>query len=201
MRSDRQLIDAILGRDETACQELFERYGEPLRRHLEGMLRDQASADDLLQELLLRVWHRAAQWQDKGSLQSWLFRIATNLALNHIRTQGRRRQQPLDLSNERLEEEGQAPGWLVDEAALGADAVVEQEEQRRLLRGCLETLSDDKREVLRLVYDAEMEVRQVAADLAIPEGTVKSRLYHARRELARNWRAIEREWTAWENEE
>ena len=47
-----------------------------------------------------------------------------------------------------------------------------------------------------MVYDAEMEVREVAAELAIPEGTVKSRprLYHARREVATRWRVIKREW-------
>ena len=59
---------------------------------------------------------------------------------------------------------------------------------------CVEQLSEDKREVLRMVYDAEMEVREVAAELAIPEGTVKSRLYHARREVATRWRVIKREW-------
>ena len=201
MRSDRELIDGISARDESACQELFERYGQTLRRHLVRMLRDPAGADDLLQEVLLRVWNHPRQWRDAGSLQSWLFRIATNLALNHIRTLGRRRQHLIDVSDQDLEEEGVVPGWLVDEAALGADAVVEKEEERRLVRGCMDTLSEDKREVLRLVYDAEMDVREVASELAIPEGTVKSRLYHARRELARRWQDIEKEWQAWENED
>jgi RNA polymerase sigma-70 factor (ECF subfamily) len=198
MRTDRELIAAILARDETACQELYEVYGEELRQHLARTVRDAVAADDLLQELLLRVWNRAEQWRGDAELKSWLYRIATNLALNHIRTRGRKRQEVLDLSQGRIEEEGKAPGWLVDEASLGADAVVEQEERRRLLNGCIEALSEEKREVLRLVYDAEMEVRAVAVELNVPEGTVKSRLYHARRELARHWRAVEREWTTWE---
>ncbi len=199
-RTDRQLIDAIAAHDETACQELYEIYGDELRRYLARTVRDVVAADDLLQELLLRAWNRSGQWRGEGSLKSWLYRIATNLSLNHIRARGRRRQQPLDLSQGRIDEEGKAPGWLVDEAALGADAVVEQEEQRRLLRGCIAELSEEKREVLRLVYDAEMELSQAASELDIPEGTVKSRLYHARRELARRWRVVEKEWTLWEEQ-
>jgi RNA polymerase sigma-70 factor, ECF subfamily len=192
MRTDRELIAAIIARDETACQELYEVYGEELRQHLARTVRDAVAADDLLQELLLRVWNSAEQWRGDALLKSWLYRIATNLALNYIRAQGRKKQEVLDLSQGRIEEEGKAPGWLVDEASLGADAVVEQEERRRLLNGCIEALSEEKREVLRLVYDAEMEVRAAAIELNVPEGTVKSRLYHARRELARPWRYVER---------
>ncbi len=193
MRSDRDLIKGVLERDETAFEALYARYEEQLRRHLRRTVRDGGAAEDLLQEVFLRLWNRAGQWRGEGSLHAWLFRIATNLAFNHVRAVGRRRSQPLDLPGDEADEESAAPGWLVDAAALGADAVLEAEEQRRLLRGCMETLSEDKREVLRLVYDAEMEIRQVASELDIPEGTVKSRLHHARRELARQWRKIERQ--------
>lgn len=194
MRLDQDLIQGIIARENGAWDEFYARYGKKLRRHLLRAVRDEAAAEDLLQEVLLRVWKSAAQWRGEGSLQGWLYRIATNLALNHIRAVGRRRQLPLELHVGREDEEGQAPGWMVDEAARGADAVLEQAEQRRLLRGCVEKLSEQKREVLRMVYDAEMEVRQVAAELEIPEGTVKSRLYHARREVAAEWRIIKREW-------
>ena len=194
MRLDRDLIQGIIEREDSAWDELYTRYGKKLRRHLLRTVRDEAAAEDLLQEVLLRVWKNAGQWRGEGSLQGWLYRIGTNLALNHIRAVGRRRQTPLELNDGRDEDEGRAPGWMVDEAARGADAVLEQAEERRLLRGCVEKLSEEKREVLHMVYDAEMEVRQVAAELEIPEGTVKSRLYHARREVAAEWRTIKREW-------
>lgn len=199
-RTDREIIDAIVAREESACQDLYDAYGLGLRRHLQSMLRDAAAADDVLQELLLRAWQNAGQWRGEASLKNWLYRIATNLALNYLRAQRARRTQSIEVSQERYEDEARAPGWLVDEAALGADAVVELEERRRLLNGCIDALSDEKREVLRLVYGAQMEVRQAAAELDVPEGTVKSRLFHARRELARRWRALEREWTAWDEQ-
>jgi RNA polymerase sigma-70 factor (ECF subfamily) len=191
MRADQELIQGVLERREEACEALYALYGEKLRRHLRRRVGDEGMAEDLVQEVFLRLWCRADQWRGEGSLQAWLFRVATNLALNHNRACERRREQRLA---QEADEESRTPGWLIDAAALGPDAALEQEERRRLLRGCIETLSEEKREVLRLVYDAEMELRQVAAELEIPEGTVKSRLYHARRALARQWREIQREW-------
>lgn len=69
MRSDRELIAAIIARDETACQELYEVYGEELRQHLARTVRDAVAADDLLQELLLRVWNCAEQWRSDAQLK------------------------------------------------------------------------------------------------------------------------------------
>ena len=57
-------------------------------------------ADDLTQETFLRVWTRSEQWDGRGSFTGWLYRIATNLALNHLRSVKRRRQRPLELPAE-----------------------------------------------------------------------------------------------------
>lgn len=69
-RTDRQLIDAIAARDETACYELYEIYGAELRRYLVRTVRDAASADDLLQELLLRAWNRSARGNGLAALRA-----------------------------------------------------------------------------------------------------------------------------------
>ena len=89
------------------------------------------------------------------------------------------------------DEENPAPSSMIDASPLGPDAVVEQAEQRRLIRRFVDTLPEEKREVFRMVHDAEMEVREVAERLGIPEGTVKSRLHHARRRIAKDWRELE----------
>src|SRR5687767_2583288 len=84
---DHCLMDRIRRRrDGAAFETLTARYREPLLRHLVSMVRDGAAADDLLQEALLRVWTRADRWDGRGAVKAWLFRIATNLALNHLRT-------------------------------------------------------------------------------------------------------------------
>ena len=195
-RSERDLIQRILKRDAHAFETLFDRYGEAVCHHLVRMVRDRAVAEDLTQEVFLRVWHRVAQWNGQGSFQAWLFRIATNMALNHIRSVKRRREQPIgpppDVNDE--EEENAVPGWMIDASALGPDAILEQAEQHRLLNRFVDALPEEKREVFRMVYDAEMETREIAEKLGIPEGTVKSRMHHARKQIARKWREIQTEW-------
>ena len=83
------------------------------------------------------------------------------------------------------------PAWMVDNSALGPEAAVELTEQREFYRRALSRLPDDKREVFHMVHDLEMSLRDAADALDIPEGTVKSRLHYARRQLARNWREME----------
>jgi RNA polymerase sigma-70 factor (ECF subfamily) len=182
-------------RDAGAFEALCERYGEPLRRHLLRMLRDAHAAEDLLQETLLRMWTHAAQWDGHGSPRAWLFRIATNLALNHVRTLRRRRQQPLEVPPDLADpdEEPAIPGWIVDTASLGPGEALELAERLALLRRLVAGLPEEKREVLRLIHDAQMEIGEVAQTLGIPPGTMKSRLHYAKQHLAREWRDAEGE--------
>jgi RNA polymerase sigma-70 factor (ECF subfamily) len=85
------------------------------------------------------------------------------------------------------EEEFTVPGWLIEAAASEPAAVVEVAEQMRRLGQLVEALPEDKREVFRLVYEAELDLRSVADQLGVPEGTVKSRLYYSKKYLARQW--------------
>src|SRR5262245_48721990 len=182
-------------RDAGAFEELCTRYGEPLRRHLLRMLRDADAAEDLLQETLLRAWTHAGQWDGRGAPRAWLFRIATNLALNHVRALRRRRQQPLVVPSDATDpdEEPALPGWMVDTASLAPGEALELAEPHALLRRVVAGLAEEKREVLRLIHDAEMDIGEVAQTLGIPRGTVKSRLHYATQRLARELRDAEGE--------
>jgi RNA polymerase sigma factor (sigma-70 family) len=107
----------------------------------------------------------------------------------------RRPQQPLVLPPDPSEadEEPAIPGWMVDTMSLGPGEALELAERRDLLRRLLARLPEEKREVLRLIHDAEMEISEVAQTLGIPPGTVKSRLHYATQRLAREWRDAEDE--------
>jgi RNA polymerase sigma-70 factor, ECF subfamily len=185
--SDQELMAQIRERDTGAFEALCQRYSQALRRHL--------LPEDLLQETLLRVWTHAMQWDGRGSPRAWLFRIATNMALNHIRAQRRRPQQSLEVPPESADpdEEPAIPGWMIDRASLGPGEALEQAEQLALLRQLVAGLPEEKREVLRLIHDAEMEIGEVAQTLGIPPGTVKSRLHYATQRLARQWHDAEDE--------
>ena len=196
MPSDRDLAKGIRERDGQAFEALFGRYAGRIRLHLLHMVRDGAAAQDLVQEVFLRVWTRAEQWNGSGTFKAWLYRIATNLALNHMRAARRRREQPLDVPGDRGdgEEEEGMPAWMSDASALGPDAKLELAEQRALFQRLIEGLPEEKREVFRLVHEMEMSMRDAAEELGVPEGTVKSRLHYARKRLAREWQALETEW-------
>jgi RNA polymerase sigma-70 factor, ECF subfamily len=188
--SDSDLIAGILDRDENALELLFDRYAEPLRWHLVSVVHSEVAAQDVLQETFLRVWTRAEQWQGDGPFRAWLYRIATNLALNHLRAVQRRRELPLEIPpdiDDDDEVDNRVPAWMIDAASLGPEAAVEAAEERARCRQLLDRLPEEKREVLRLVHEMEMSLREAADALAIPEGTVKSRLHYTRARLAREW--------------
>ena len=191
--SDQDLIERVLERDGRALEMLFERYGEMIRRHLARMAGDSAVAQDLLQETFLRVWTRAAQWDGRGSFKAWLYRIATNLALNHLRSMRRRKEQPLEIAGEwdSDADEYVSPAWAIDAAAPEPEDVLEMTERHERYRRLVDRLPEEKREVLHLVHEVEMSLQDAADELGIPEGTVKSRLYYAKQRLAQEWRDLD----------
>ena len=201
MQSDRELIEQIRERNAYAFEVLFNRYRHLLHKHILRIVRDERAAEDLVQEIFLRVWTSATQWDGRGELKSWLYRIATNLSLNHLRTVHRRRQQPFEIPEDSYDDEDgtstQMPAWLIDSASPEPQAVLEQIEQREILWELVDGLPDGKREVLHLVYGAEMDIRQVADELGVPIGTVKSRLHYTLKRLAREWKELGIEWDEW----
>jgi RNA polymerase sigma-70 factor (ECF subfamily) len=172
------LIRRIRGGDEAALADLIAQNSQVLRVHLARYVAP-ADADDLLQELWLRVWERAGQWDGRGRPLAWLLAIATNLALNHLR--GRRNVVPL----EALPDED-----VPDVATLGCDAIVPGPEEHALWRErlgrvqeAMAQLPPDKQEALRLVRVQGYPLKEAARLLEIPLGTLKSRLHHAHRLL------------------
>jgi RNA polymerase sigma-70 factor (ECF subfamily) len=83
---------------------------------------------------------------------------------------------------------------MIDESAIDPEDALELAERRELIRGMVDRLPDEKREVIRMVYDAEMDVAETAHALGIPEGTVRSRLFYARKHLAQECRNLGTEW-------
>src|SRR5437868_1134576 len=113
--TDHQLLARVRERDAAAFEALFHRYRDPIRRHVLRLVRDGSAAEDLAQEVFLRVWTRAEQWDGRGSFRAWLYRIATNLCLNHLRAVNRRRERLLELPSDPCgEEESPLPAWLVE---------------------------------------------------------------------------------------
>ena len=193
---DREIIrKAVQERDERAFDALFAHCRPGVRWHVLRIVRDEAAADDVTQQVFVQIWTRAEQWTGEGAFEAWLYRIATNVALNHLRSLRRRKEQALDAqpSGARRDEdprhledeESPAPGWMIDASAIGPET--EAAERREQFRRLMEALPEEQREALRLVFEERMGVRGAAEALGVPEGTVKSRLHYAKKRLAQEW--------------
>ena len=196
-QSDQTLICKIVKRDTAAFEMLFARHSASVRQHILSIVQVESAAEDLVQEVFLRVWTRAEQWSGQGEFKGWILRIATNLALNHLRTVRRQRQDPLETLSGDFEDEDERPAdpdWMIDTSSHGPDVIAEQTERSQLLWELIDGLPQEKREVLHLIYEKEMALREAAIELGIPEGTVKSRLHYSIRHLAHEWKEIASDW-------
>ena len=137
-----------------------------LRRYARAMLGDRAAADDLVQDTLERAWSRIAQWRAGSDLRAWLFGIMHNLRVDQLRR-------------------GSLPTLPLDDDACEVPTRPTQSDRLEVmdLESALRQLPDDQREVLLLVALEEMSYAEIAAVLAIPIGTVMSRLSRGRERL------------------
>ena len=110
MPGDQLLLQRIQAHDADAFDVFYARYRDVVTRRLSRILRDPVMTEDLTQETFLRVWTRAEQWNERGSVKGWLLRIAVNLALNQLRTVKRRREISLEAPSSFADDDAQTPG-------------------------------------------------------------------------------------------
>ena len=171
--ADEDIAQRIASGDAGAFDAFFERYATRLLSYVDGLLRDRAAAEDLVQETAVRVWRHIGRYRADGGFRPWVYRIATNLALTELRRRRYRAALPL---------EG-AVREIGDAEAADPGRVLEREERLRLLDRGLARLPDDQRVVVMMRIRGEMSLAEIATALRVPEGTVKSRLHHAVRRL------------------
>lgn len=174
MITDEQLALQLQQGHQAALATLVERHYDPLLGYLYRMMSgDRPLAEDLVQETFLRVLNAARQYQHPRPFKPWLYAIATNLARNYYKRADTRH--TLAAGEDDVSDEWDAP-----EAALLA-----QDEVQAVI-AALAALPDEQREVIVLYYYQSLEGAEIAAALAIPLGTVRSRLAAGVRRL-REW--------------
>jgi RNA polymerase sigma-70 factor (ECF subfamily) len=174
------LIRRIQHGDEAALADLMAEHIGLLRVHLIRYV-GLADADDMLQEVWLRVWERAHQWDGRGRPLAWVLAIATNVALNHLRA--RRPVLPLSELSGEDDDEVEAPASASDALLPGPEEQALWREKLSRVRAALDSLSPDKQVAVRLVRIEGHTIREAAVMLGVPVGTLKSRLHHAHRQL------------------
>lgn len=132
------------------------------------MTGSEEAAWDVLQETWIAVTKGIRRLEDAAAFPAWVYRIASNKSRDWVRRESRRRQAHRDYRGEHLESRVQESQEVGREGSLD-----------EILRG----LPKETQQILQLRYEQEFDTREIAEVLSVPEGTVKSRLYHARKKL------------------
>lgn len=192
--TDSELIERACEGEERAFEALFHRYHASVYRLLLGMLNNHDDAQELTQEVFLRVYQELPRLRVRHSLSAWLRRTATNLAIDKLRRNKRVRFESLDapIRNEDDEE----IEWQIEDPNSDVMAAVESRELSEAVQNALGQLGEMHRAVVILHYIEGVPLEEVAETLGIPVGTVKSRLARARlalRELLKDFLDVEGE--------
>ena len=181
--SDEVLIGRIANGDRLAMQVLFARHHVRVFRFVLRLVREEATAEDLISEVFLDVWRQASRFEGRAAVSTWLLAIARFKALSALR-----RKPELELDEE-------AAGAIEDTADT-PDVTLEKKDKSEIIRQCLTGLSAEHREIIDLVYYHEKSVEEVAEIVGIPENTVKTRMFYARKKLGEllKARGVERGW-------
>jgi RNA polymerase sigma-70 factor (ECF subfamily) len=181
--SDDVLVKRIAGGDRMALQVLYARHHLRVYRFTLRLLKDEGKAEDVISDVFLDVWRQAGRFEGRSQVSTWLLSIARFKALSTLR---RRPEAELD----------EAIEASIEDSDDNPDVALQKKDKAAMLRRCLETLSMEHREILDLVYYHEKSVQEAATILGIPEGTVKTRMFHARKKLAELMRAkgIDKGW-------
>jgi len=169
--SDEMLIARIAGGDRLAMQALFARHRTPVYRWLLRLVGNETVAEDLLSDVFLDVWRQAGRFQARSAVSTWLLAIARFKALSARRT---RKDAELDETIEAT----------VADPADNPEVTLAKKHRDQAVREALNELSPEHKEIIDLVYYHEKSVDECAQLLGVPAGTVKTRMFYARKKLA-----------------
>lgn len=170
---ERELILRCQAGDRHAFERIYHRYRDDVFRFSYLVVRDQALAQDVVQEAFIKVYRSIAKFQFRSSFKSWLYRIAVNEAISVMR----RRKIVEDLAPEPVT--GPLDRAPIDGYSHPEQAALDAEE-RELLRSAIDQLDPLHRTVVILKYFHEFSDAEIAEAVGCPAGTVKSRLHRAR---------------------
>lgn len=177
-RSDVQLMLGVKAGDEVSFELLLRKYRRPTVNFLYRMVRDSATAEDLAQEVFLRVYRARKEYAPNAKFTTWLFRIATNLALNSLRD-GRHRQQEISIDRPVDSGEEELPLIEVKDKAPGAEQRLIERDRAAMIRRAVDGLPEKQRAAVLLHKYMELDYSEIAKVLECSESALKSLLFRA----------------------
>jgi RNA polymerase sigma-70 factor (ECF subfamily) len=175
-RTDVQLMLDVKAGDEASFDFLLQKYRSPLVNFLNRMVRDQATAEDLAQEVFLRVYRARKQYTPSAKFTTWLFRIATNLALNSVRDNRRNR---MGISIDAPADGDDSPPLELKAREMRIDERMIERDRVEIIRRAIWSLPEKQRAAVLLHKYEEMDYGEIAGILDCSEGALKSMLFRA----------------------
>ncbi len=169
--SDEVLIRRIADGDRLAMQVLFARHHVRVYRFVLRLVNDASVAEDTISEVFLDVWRQAGRFEGRSAVSTWLLSIARFKALSVLRKR----------TDEELDEDAAA---AIPDTADTPEISLQKKDKSAVLRECLTSLTPEHREIIDLVYYHEKSVEEAAQIIGIPENTVKTRMFYARKRLS-----------------
>src|SRR6202163_2901403 len=170
-RDDADVLERIAAGDKLAMKVLYARHHVQTYRLLLRLVGDEAHAEDLVSEVFFDVWRNAHQFQGNSRVSTWILAIARFKALSALR---RRKDDELD--------DDQAAA--IADTADDPEIAVQKKDRAAIMRQCLSHLSLVHGEIIDLAYYQDKPINEVAEILGVPENTVKTRMFHARRRMS-----------------
>ncbi len=165
------LVSRIAEGDRRAFEQLFESYGERVFRYAHRLISDVTKAEEVTNDVMLEVWKTAARFEGRSKVSTWILGITRHLALNAVR---RKTLDTIDVdAAPEISDEGLTTGAVEHDRKVLKDAV----------RDALGRLSTDHRDVIELTFFQGMSYGEIAEIVGCPENTVKTRMFHARKQL------------------
>jgi len=163
------LIERIAQGDRVAFSEFYSAFERALYGFVRRRLNDPFESADILHDVFIEVWRGAERFEGRSSVKSWVFGIAYRKIMDSHRRSGR------------LSYTDQLPETESEEADAETCVLAAQESSH--VHACIETLKEEHRSAIELAFFADMSYKEIGEVTNVPEGTVKTRIYHARRLL------------------
>ena len=175
--SDAEMMLRVKSGDDSAFDYLVQKYRRAMISFMYRMAHNSATAEDLAQEVFLRVYRSRANYEASAKFSTWLYRIATNLGVNHARDT--RHERPENVTN--LDEPDEESGQTLDLAdkALNVEQEILQQERLAAIRQKVEALPERQRLAVLMHKYQQMDYKQIAEVLKLSESATKSLLFRA----------------------
>ena len=178
MESDREIVERVLAGERDAFTALVRRHQRLVAHVVHRMVRDPRDREELCQDVFFRAYRKLDTFAHQARLSTWIARIAYRACLNHLE----RRELPL-YDDLRDGDEGEPPIERIAGSGPSPLEMAEAEETRAFVRARVDELPVQYRTVVTLYHLEEMSVGEIAEVMDLPDGTVKSHLFRARKLL------------------